>query len=121
MIKILPQSSESCIGFHVSGRVTSEDYNVLLPLLDEAIAASGRINMLVLMRDFEGWVGLEAIKADFELGTHQYRYVEKTAFVGKQKWLEWAVWIMDPFTRRTDERFFSPAQLEEAWQWVKEE
>jgi len=121
MFEILPQSTETCIGFKVSGKVTSEDYDVLLPQLDRAIAASGKINMLVVMGGFEGWAGLEAAKADFELGTHQYRQVEKAAFIGEKKWQKWAIKMMDPFTRRTEERFFEPDQLDEAWQWVKEE
>jgi hypothetical protein len=120
MIEILPQSTESCLGFKVSGKVTAEDYEVLIPQLDQAIAASGKINMLVVMGDFEGWAGLDAAKADFKLGTHQYRQVEKAAFVGDKKWQEWLVKIMDPFTRRTDERFFDLEQLDNAWQWIKE-
>jgi len=120
MIEILPQSSETCIGFKVSGKVTAEDYDVLLPRLDEAIRAHGKINLLVVMGDFEGWAGLDAAKADFKLGTQQYRQVEKAAFVGDKKWQEWMVKIMDPFTRRTDERFFDLDRLEDAWQWVKE-
>jgi hypothetical protein len=120
MIEILPQSTESCLGFKVSGKLTAEDYEVLIPQLDQAIAASGKINMLVVMGDFEGWAGLDAAKADFKLGTHQYRQVEKAAFVGDKKWQEWLVKIMDPFTRRTDERFFDLEQLDNAWQWIKE-
>jgi hypothetical protein len=120
MIEILPQSSETCIGFKVSGKVTAEDYDVFLPKLDEAISAYGEINLVVVMGDFEGWAGLDAAKADFKLGTHQYRQVEKAAFVGDKKWQEWMVKIMDPFTRRTDERFFDLDSLEDAWQWVKE-
>jgi hypothetical protein len=120
MIEILPQSSERCIGFKVSGKVTAEDYDVFLPKLDEAISAYGEINLVVVMGDFEGWAGLDAAKADFKLGTHQYRQVEKAAFVGDKKWQEWMVKIMDPFTRRTDERFFDLDSLEDAWQWVKE-
>lgn len=120
MIEILPQSSETCIGFKVSGKVTAEDYDVLLPRLDEAIRAHGKINLLVVMGDFEGWAGLDAAKADFKLGTQQYRQVEKAAFVGDKKWQEWMVKIMDPFTRRTDERFFDLDRLEDAWQWIKE-
>jgi hypothetical protein len=27
---------------------------------------------------------------------------------------------MDPFTRRSEEKFFEPDQLAEAWDWVKE-
>jgi len=120
MIEILPQSSETCIGFKVSGKVTAEDYDVLLPRLDEAISAHGKINLLVVMGDFEGWAGLDAAKADFKLGTQQYRQVEKAAFVGDKKWQEWMVKIMDPFTRRTDERFFDLDSMEDAWQWFKE-
>ena len=120
MIEILPQSTESCIGFRISGKLTAEDYDVLVPKLDQAIAASGKINILVVMGDFEGWGGLDAAKADFNLGAQQYRQVEKAAFVGDKKWQAWMVKIMDPFTRRTVERFFDLSALESAWRWVKE-
>ena len=121
MIEILPESTEICIGFQISGKVTTEDYEILLPKLDETIAASGKINLLVLMGDFEGWGGLDAAKADFELSTQQYRQVEKAAFISDKKWQQWMIKLMDPFTRRTDEKFFEPDQLEAAWQWVKED
>ena len=120
MIEILPQSTETCLGFKVSGKVTAEDYEVLIPQLDQAIAASGKVNMLFVMGDFDG-ASLDAVKADFKFGTHQYRQVEKAAFVGDKKWQKWLVKIMDPFTRRTDERFFDFEQLDEAWQWLKED
>lgn len=120
MIEILPQSTETCIGFKVSGKVTSEDYDVLLPVLDDAISAHGQINLLAEMGDLKGWAGLDAAKADFKLGTQQYRQVEKAAFVGDEKWQEWMVKVFSLFTRRTHERFFKSEQLDEAWQWVLE-
>ena len=118
MIELLPQSEETCIGIKISGKVITEDYDILLPKLDAAIAAHGKINLLVVMENFEGWDGIEAAKADFQFGKHQYRQVEKAAFVSDKKWLEWSVKIMDPFTRRTKEKNFEPHQLEEAWAWV---
>ncbi len=118
MIEILSESTETCIGIKISGKVTVEDYDTLLPVLDEAIDAHGSINLLVLMEDFEGWDRIEAAKADFKFGTHQYRKVEKAAFVSDKKWLEWSVKIMDPFTRRTKEKNFEPDQIDEAWAWV---
>lgn len=121
MIEILPRSTNTCIGFKVSGKVTVEDYGTLLPKLDEAIDAHGKINLLVQMGNFEGWGSLEAAKADFKMGTQQYRQVEKAAFIGDKRWQEWAVKIMDPFTRRTDERFFDLNEIDEAWQWVLED
>ena len=86
---ILPESTETCIGFRVSGELTTEDYDSLLPKLDEAIAAHGKINLLMVMGDFEGWSGLDAAKADFDLGTHQYRQVESAALIGRKKWQKW--------------------------------
>ena len=120
MIEILNQSTETCIGFKISGELTAGDYEVLLPKLDEAIAAQGVISMLVLIEGFDGWAGLDAAKADFQLGTRQYRRVERCAFVSDKKWHKWAVKLLGPFTRRTREKYFEPAQLDEAWAWACE-
>jgi len=81
MIEILPESTQNCIGFKISGEVEAEDYAKLLPIMDEAIAAHGKINLLVVIEDYEGFDGLDAAKADFRFGTQQYRQVEKAAFV----------------------------------------
>ena len=120
MFEILPESTDNCVGFKVSGKVTAEDYDLLLPKIDEAISAHGKINLLVLMDDYEGWDGTEAAKDDLKFGTQEYRQVEKAAFVAENKWMRRAVKIMDPFTRRTEERVFEPDQLDEAWGWIKE-
>lgn len=119
MIEILPESSGSCIGFKVSGKIDVEDNAVLLTKADEAIAKYEKFNLLVLMSDIKGVKGFDAVKADFEFGTQDYRQVEKAAFVGEKKWQEWMIKIMDPSTRRTDERFFELEKLDKAWAWVK--
>ena len=121
MFELLDESTENCVGFRVSGKVSTEDYDVVLPKLDAAIEAHGRINLLVEWGEVEGMEGLDAAKADWSLGTHQYRQVDKAAFVGDKKWQKSVIKIMDPFTRRTTERFFGIDQLQEAWRWVKEE
>jgi hypothetical protein len=120
MFELLPESTEDTIGISISGKLTAQDYELLLPKLDAAIAAHGKINLLVLVGDFEGWDGLDAAKADFRLGTHQYRQVQRAAFVGHGKRQRRLVKIMDPLTRHTDERFFEHDQLEDAWKWVKQ-
>ena len=97
------------------------DYDVMLPKIDEAIAAFENISLLIIMGELEGYEGLDAAKDDLKFGTQQYRQVSKAAFIGDKTWIKWVVKIMDPFTRRTDERFFKMDQLDEAWRWVKEE
>jgi len=53
MFEILPESTETSIGFKISGEVTKADYEALLPKLDDAIAAHGKINLLVVVEDFD--------------------------------------------------------------------
>lgn len=120
MIEILPESTETSIGFKISGKIEAADYEVLVASVDEAINKHGRINLLALMGEFEGVKGFDTLKADFSFGTQEYRQVDRAAFVGEKTWHEWIVKIMDPFTRRTDERYFELGQLDEAWKWVQE-
>ena len=68
MFAILPESTEKAIGFKVSGKVTADDYEALMPKLDEAISAHGRINLLVVIGDIEGMEGMDEIK--------QYRFMQ---------------------------------------------
>ena len=118
MFEILNDSTETCIGIKVSQKVTGKDYEDLLSKLDAAIEAHGKINMLLLIQDFQGPADLDAAKADFKFGTGQYRQVERCAFVSDKGWHKWVVKLMDPFTRRTEEKFFEPSQLQEAWAWA---
>ena len=118
MFEILEKSTENCIGFKASGKAVIADYEMLLPRLDEGIEAYGKINMVVVLSDFEGWGELNAAKADFHFGTKEYRNVGRCAFVSDKKWHKWIVKLMDPFTRRTAEAYFEPAQIQDAWDWA---
>lgn len=118
MFEVLPESTDASIGFKISGKVSAEDYQQLMPRLDEAIANHGKINLLIVVEDFDGYDGLDAAKADWHFGTNEYRQVEKAAFVGDGKWVARMVRIMDPFTRNTEERAFTPDQIDEAWAWI---
>jgi len=120
MIEVLPESSDICLGFKMSGLLTEDDYAVFLPKLNEAITNHGKINMLVIIDQFEGYAKLDVFNLDLDFGEHQYHHVEKAAYVGEKKWQKWLVKVMDPFTPHTDERFFDSEQLDEAWQWIKE-
>ena len=67
-----------------------------------------------------GTGGVDLWSEDFDFGTQQYRHVERCAFVSDKNWHKWMVKIMDPFTRRTEEKFFEPDQLGQAWDWVQD-
>lgn len=118
MLELLPESTDRSIGFKISGKVSADDYEKLLPRLDAAIASRGKVNLVVVVEGFDGYDGLDAAKADWHFGTDEYRQVEKAAFVGDSKWVARLVRIMDPFTRNTEERAFTPGQIDDAWAWV---
>jgi hypothetical protein len=117
MFEILDQSTSNTIGFKVTGKVSSDDYKDLLEKIDAAIAENDEINLLVLVDEFDGWDGLDAAKADYQFSKDEYRHVRRAAFVSDKSWHKWAIKIMDPFTRRTEEEFFEIDDLEEAWAW----
>ncbi len=109
MFEILPESTETCIGFKVSGKVSAEDYEPLLAKVDEAIAEYGKINLVVIFGDFSGYADLEAAKADWNFGTRQYRPVSKAAFVSDKKWRQ-VVKLMAPFIPVLRNTFVNPAR-----------
>ena len=118
MFEILEESTDTCIGFKATGKVAVADYEKILPRLDKAIEAHGKISLVVVLEGFEGWSELDAAKADFQFGKTEYRDVERCAFVSDKKWYKWMVKIMDPFTRRTEEAYFELSQLQDAWDWA---
>jgi hypothetical protein len=87
-------------------------------MIDQAITDHGEINLLILLDDFEGWDDLKAAKADYKFGKNEYRQVRRCAFVSDKNWHKWVIKILDPFTRRTEEKFFEPDDLDAAWEWV---
>jgi hypothetical protein len=54
MFEILSESAPGCIGFKVSGKISAEDYDKLMSVIDKAVEEHGKINMLALIDDFEG-------------------------------------------------------------------
>lgn len=71
----------------VQGKLTHEDYKVIIPLLDNAVAGvdGAHIKLLVECRDFEGWE-LRAAWDDFKLGLKHGREFKKIAIVGDKPW-----------------------------------
>ena len=68
----------------VEGKLTHDDYQVITPLLDNAVAGLNqvKINVLVDARKFKGWE-MHAAWDDFKLGMKHRKEFSKIAIVGK--------------------------------------
>jgi hypothetical protein len=117
MIEILSQSTESCLCFRLSGKVTGEDYQKFLTTLGEHIKTSGEVNLVMELSDFESYGDFEAAKEDFKFVFGDYKRIHRAAFVGDQKFIEWVIRLMDPFTR-TEEKQFPEGQTASAQIWA---
>lgn len=102
----------------VSGRLTQEDYDDLIPAWQFTIARHGTMRMLFIMHDFHGW-DPHAAWDDFQFDVKHHQQVERIAMVGEKQWQHWmtriASWFID-----ADVRYFDASQESEAERWVRE-
>ncbi len=117
MIQYLDVSTPTCFVVKFSGKLRGVEYRELITKAEDAVRTHGAVNLVYVMQDLE-FPEWDAIKADTHFGLKDYRYVRRAAYVGDQKWAEWFVKLIGPFTR-TEEHLFQPDQLDEAVQWAK--
>ena len=117
MIDILPQSTETCLAVHFSGRVTGQEYQRFLDALRPRLRTASKADLVVQLSGFEFYGDWAAAKDDFKFGFGEYKHLHRAAFVGDQKWVEWFVRLLGPFTR-AEEKHFAENQFEEAFRWA---
>jgi SpoIIAA-like len=101
----------------VSGRLTSGDYDALVPSWKKMIAKHGSMRMLMVMHDFHGW-GPKAAWEDFAFDRAYADKVERVAMVGEKSWQEWMTRIGSFFVN-ADVQYFDSSDLAEAKRWVR--
>lgn len=116
MIEYLDASTPTCFVVKFSGKLRGAEYWELIGKVESAIQANSAVNIVWVLQDLE-FPEWEAIRADTHFGLKDYRQVRRAAFVGDQKWAEWFVKLIGPFTH-TAERSFQPDQLNEAVAWA---
>ncbi len=117
MIEILEQTTETCLVVHFSGKITGEKYQKFLNALNDRLATHEKVSLVVELTDFTFYGDFEAARKDFKFGFGEYKWIDKAAFVGDQKWIEWFTKLIGPFTR-TEEKYFRAGQFEEAYSWA---
>lgn len=100
----------------VQGKLTHEDYQMITPMLDNALAKVEHptIKALVECHQFEGWE-LRAAWDDFKLGLKHRKAFAKIAIVGDKPW-EKAVAKVGSWFIDGDMQFFE--DVRDARQWL---
>jgi hypothetical protein len=118
MIKILEQSTNSCLAVHFSGKVTGIEYQQFLDALAERLKTGNKVNLVVELVDFDFYGDFDSVKKDFKFGLGDYKHVHRAALVGDSKWITWFTHLIGPFTR-AEEKHFPAEQFEAALHWAK--
>jgi len=111
------QTVDNIVGLRVSGKLTTEDYAVIIPEIEQRMQKYDKIRLFIELHDFHGWTAgamWEDIKFDFK----HFSDVERIAVVGENKWEKGMTLFFKPFTR-AEVRYFDQNHLGEAKSWIR--
>lgn len=104
---------QGLVSMTVAGILTPDDQARGQRLLAEALRRHGRLKVLVLAQDFEGWG-----KGDWSSVSFQFQFdqsIEKMAFVGRAKWRDLAECFTGKGLRQVPIEFFRDEAEARAW------
>lgn len=119
MYETLDESTQTCLVCRISGKVTSEEYQQFQEAVNERIKTNHKINLVVLLSNFEFYGDISAARMDLKFAFDEYKHIRRAAFVGDQMWIDWFTRLIGPFTR-AEERHFPDGELEAAFDWASE-
>ena len=117
MYRVLEESHDHIVGIAIDGKLTKEDYDVLIPFLENRINESGPMSLLCDMSQFMG-VDMTAFWEDFQFRIEHLRDFRRIAILGDHRWSAWYTKTLNPFLK-TELGYFPLTHIHDAWHWVK--
>lgn len=120
MFTISDKSTDVCLVCVWDGKITGEEYGVVIDRVHEMTAEHEKITMVLVIEKMGAYADFDALKKDFQFGTQDYKNIQRLAVVGGGALAKNAVKVFDIFTRRVHERHFDEGKFEEAFEWANE-
>ncbi len=111
-------ASDKMLEIRLSGKLTKEAYEKLVPVVDRQIKEFGKLRILLILDDFHGWT-LGAMWEDTKFDLNHWHDIEKLAIVGETKWEAGMATFCKPFTSASI-KYFDHAKLDDARKWIAE-
>jgi hypothetical protein len=99
-----------------SGKLEASDYETLAPRVEGLIRDEGKLDMLLVLRDFHGWTA-GALWEDIKFDVKHFRDIRKLAVVGESKWEKGMAAFCKPFTTAAV-KYFPMEQMGSARTWI---
>ena len=115
-IEISRVKGDVFIKLKMSGTLTHEDYSIMIPVVENAIAGikEARVRALIDARDFEGWEA-RAMWDDVKFVLGHSKEFAKIALIGNKTWEEYVAKVADWFISPQVEFFKNE---DDAMAWV---
>jgi len=118
-IQLSEDDGGKLLNVHVSGKLTSADYEHFVPEFERLVGEHGKLRVLFDMTDFHGW-NVGALWADTKFAVRHFADIERIAMVGETKWQHGMATFCKPFTKATV-RYFDHAEAATARSWLDNE
>jgi len=114
MFEILPVNDENILAFKASGKLTGDDYQQFIPILEDLIRKSGCLSLYIELENFQGW-DAKAAWDDLRFGLQYDHDFNRIAIVGNTSW-EHAGIAMANFFTHSNMQFFTEEESDKAWE-----
>lgn len=116
MIQLLEESKDALVAFRISGNIDKNDYDVMLPVLEERIKQHGKIKVYAEVWEVED-ISIGALWDEIKFDFKHAADFSRVAIVGDQKWIDWITLAAKPFTT-AEVKYFDFTQRDQAWAWI---
>lgn len=116
MIRILDDSEKNLIALKASGEIKEEDYDVLVPYLEEKIDSFGKLRLYLEISDLDG-MEVKAMWKDLKFDARHLNDFKKIAVVGDESW-EKGLTEASRLISSAETKFFDTQDRAAALAWV---
>ncbi|HHD72922.1 MAG TPA: STAS/SEC14 domain-containing protein [Epsilonproteobacteria bacterium] len=115
-IAIKKGKSKLFVELTMIGKLTHDDYQVFVPMIDKALKEAKGLDtkLLIDMRNFKGWE-IRASWDDLKFGVKHRNDFRKMAIIGDKKWEEISIEMMDHLSKGKM-KFFK--ERDKALEWL---
>ena len=116
-VEIIEKAAGRTLEIRITGKLTREDYEQFVPMMEQRIQQHGKLRLLVSMHDFHGW-NAGALWEDLKFDLKHFNDIERLAIVGESKWQKGMSVFCRPFTTAKI-RYFDQADATQADEWLE--
>jgi stage II sporulation SpoAA-like protein len=118
-VKLHEKNNGKILEVQVTGKLTHEDYQTLVPAFERLVKEHGKLRVLFEMTDFHGW-DARALWDDIRFDLRHFSDIERLAMVGHKRWEHGMSVFCRPFTTATI-RYFDSTTIPGARAWLEEQ